>query len=811
MTMLDLQAQYQSPQDTGELKPVRPAVHHRKTASNKQNSFNRVLDKASQIKLNNNPKSNIATDPVALNRYTTNNADKGLSGDGFVRQSSNAILKKDQKTQPAKLKPDITEPAHTNNVHAQATESADPVDNTEPKTALPSEIPWLAAVLTDHPGSDHQVAPASDNKTLGSQKQNGVLADRELLTILLAQQANPEQESKGEQISQMDVAAELNAAELNNEAISKNTDQEGLDVQIHQQPIHFTAMEKVNSQDIIATHSQDGLSNPISIDDWVNSLLDGQEIKTIIPEDMRLELLARLNQKQDDEKPANDLLKVLEVIQSMQPGSDTQMAAPELLDLNIDHRNSMAQIVQYLLLGSQVADSKIISQLNPRISSQIVTGMTAEGTDALAKLLAGNPQVQSILESNWGLIQENLGLQKITLNLETTEKPNQNQTMIDFEPLPADEGQPLSARYSTPKTVSAVETNQALIPLRTGLQKISADPGRLGINIPMTPTQLDAYQINPQHLIEQIVKYLKPISADAQPEINIQLDPPTLGKIVIKMAVEDGMATTKLLVENRQVQQIIESNWQALRENLNVQDIKVEAQLTPMSKQNLTGTDFSKLPTDESQPILARNSTSPTVFRADPNADLLPMATGAEKVFLSSEKSGFDVQVMQSQSTAASVDPEDLIEQIVKKVEMVNKLANSEMKIQLKPEYLGKMMIKIAVDEGVVTARFITESQQVKHLLEANLNSLKQSLEANGLKVERTEVNVQLDNGGNPNNWGGNSQDRWQEYAANHQNQLTYNRFTRDTLEGFSEEGIPSQEEEINHWRNSEGRVDFMV
>ncbi len=94
------------------------------------------------------------------------------------------------------------------------------------------------------------------------------------------------------------------------------------------------------------------------------------------------------------------------------------------------------------------------------------------------------------------------------------------------------------------------------------------------------------------------------------------------------------------------------------------------------------------------------------------------------------------------------VEVKEVMDQIVKKAELVLKQNVSEMKINLKPEFLGKMTIRIAVEQGLVTARFITENLQVKHLLESNLNTLRQSLESQGIKVERTEVNVQLNNGG---------------------------------------------------------------
>ncbi len=119
------------------------------------------------------------------------------------------------------------------------------------------------------------------------------------------------------------------------------------------------------------------------------------------------------------------------------------------------------------------------------------------------------------------------------------------------------------------------------------------------------------------------------------------------------------------------------------------------------------------------------------------------------------------------------LEAKELIDQIVKKAEILLKQNASEIKIDLKPEFLGKMTIKIAVEEGILTARFLTENHQVKNLLESNLNTLRQSLEAQGIKVEKTEVNVQLNNGGLFDGSENGRESKWERpnYVINYQSQ----------------------------------------
>jgi flagellar hook-length control protein FliK len=183
-----------------------------------------------------------------------------------------------------------------------------------------------------------------------------------------------------------------------------------------------------------------------------------------------------------------------------------------------------------------------------------------------------------------------------------------------------------------------------------------------------------------------------------------------------------------------------------------------------------------------------------------------------DKTLIELAKPGGEVgKAIPTNSARPAVSPEELMEQIVKKVELVSKQANSEMRIQLKPEFLGKMVIQIIVEDGVITARFTTESQQVKQVLEANMNTLKQNLEANGLRVEKTEVNVQLDNGGNfNNNSEGNRQQLWQQMTSQGRTPTHYNSFNNAYDAEIEDLNLHQRETDTRDFID-EGRVDFII
>ena len=76
--------------------------------------------------------------------------------------------------------------------------------------------------------------------------------------------------------------------------------------------------------------------------------------------------------------------------------------------------------------------------------------------------------------------------------------------------------------------------------------------------------------------------------------------------------------------------------------------------------------------------------------------------------------------------------------------------------IDLKPDSLGKLSLKVATEQGVVMAKFVAESQQVKQVLESNMQLLKESLEKQGLNVQGFSVSVRQESQNSRHNFNGN-------------------------------------------------------
>ncbi|EAX48662.1 flagellar hook-length control protein [Thermosinus carboxydivorans Nor1] len=92
-------------------------------------------------------------------------------------------------------------------------------------------------------------------------------------------------------------------------------------------------------------------------------------------------------------------------------------------------------------------------------------------------------------------------------------------------------------------------------------------------------------------------------------------------------------------------------------------------------------------------------------------------------------------------STQTIHDPYKVVEQVVAQARLRLRADNSEMVIHLKPEHLGELTLKVAVENGgTVTASFHSTNPEVRSIIEASLPELKQELINQGFKVEYVGV-----------------------------------------------------------------------
>jgi|GEM_PF-1231815 len=157
-----------------------------------------------------------------------------------------------------------------------------------------------------------------------------------------------------------------------------------------------------------------------------------------------------------------------------------------------------------------------------------------------------------------------------------------------------------------------------------------------------------------------------------------------------------------------------------------------------------------------------------TAFVPPTAAGAAPVATASSETAPPLDVRGFGGQTGQTQkSDSAAADPApvskdvqtDVMRQIVQRMSMRTDGRQSQMQIQLKPEFLGNLRMQVITENQQVTIRMVAANSAVKQIIEQNSHVLRAELQQHGLQIQKLEVTVAPDsepwhNGQSPNTFG---------------------------------------------------------
>ena len=112
-----------------------------------------------------------------------------------------------------------------------------------------------------------------------------------------------------------------------------------------------------------------------------------------------------------------------------------------------------------------------------------------------------------------------------------------------------------------------------------------------------------------------------------------------------------------------------------------------------------------------------------------------------EQLSMSVQVAGTDTSISEEGLTQA-IPVREIVEQIVEQIKVVIQPEQTNMELQLNPEHLGRVHLTITEKEGMMTAQFAAETHAAKEAIESQLFQLRETLQDQGIKVERIEVTV---------------------------------------------------------------------
>lgn len=110
--------------------------------------------------------------------------------------------------------------------------------------------------------------------------------------------------------------------------------------------------------------------------------------------------------------------------------------------------------------------------------------------------------------------------------------------------------------------------------------------------------------------------------------------------------------------------------------------------------------------------------------------------------------SGHSLHASASATPYTTLDPQSVIEQVVKGIVLRNSGATSEVRMRLQPEHLGDVSLKLSVTGNTITANIVAQNAHVRDMLLSNQQQLARSLSEAGLSLGNFSVDVSGGNAG---------------------------------------------------------------
>lgn len=136
-----------------------------------------------------------------------------------------------------------------------------------------------------------------------------------------------------------------------------------------------------------------------------------------------------------------------------------------------------------------------------------------------------------------------------------------------------------------------------------------------------------------------------------------------------------------------------------------------------------------------SEPVLASDLKD----AAESQKELLPVVDIGAKAVPNHQEQILQTKISNSLSRTLE---SSVVNQVSEKLNGAVRSGINEIRIQLRPESLGEVKLSIRMDGDIVIAKINVENQQVKQIIESNLQSLKDSLAEHNLQAGSFDVNV---------------------------------------------------------------------
>ena len=231
---------------------------------------------------------------------------------------------------------------------------------------------------------------------------------------------------------------------------------------------------------------------------------------------------------------------------------------------------------------------------------------------------------------------------------------------------------------------------------------------------------------------------LEKINQEIQPIIDIlDLENEQLPQVLedFRMNNDDFSRALEAMVSNSDEKTMDSFENNSEREIVLEEDNKLNK--TDKSLSDIIESKITNIKTDNGKTSLSGNKQNNSFSQNDNNegrGNLFAerLATSVEQIY----------QGNTVENEAFSIGELDIVNQVIEKIDITAGKELKSIEIVLNPENLGKVQVNVSTKNGIVTAQFVAENEQVKKALENQMISLKENFNNQGIKVEAVEVTI---------------------------------------------------------------------
>ncbi len=233
--------------------------------------------------------------------------------------------------------------------------------------------------------------------------------------------------------------------------------------------------------------------------------------------------------------------------------------------------------------------------------------------------------------------------------------------------------------------------------------------------------------------MNQLLQSVEELITDA----NLGMSPEQIKSLLekAKLLQEGNGIINQEGITKDQVNTIHEPNKEAAVNTLNTEDVENINSTNGSEDQNIQFEAFKV--TD------AEGSSSGSQSELSKNDGQELKAAEQFEVFLNNlSDASTSTQVKFDGNLVQVTEIREIANQIIERIRVTIRPEQSSMELQLNPENLGKVNLSVQSKNGVMTAQFVVQNEISKEAIESQLQTLKDTLDQQGIKVEAIEVTV---------------------------------------------------------------------